>query len=625
MTIAELDFSAGPDFFTPFTPADSTDIIDPIRRTTLPVSIGGREFVLDLKQYVRRSMDVFRQAQDPSKEPGEQSLSIEGIWKRTQFGWQHGTGQEFADDETSDRLRFWDSEGVDVWTRRQITLLNTTQNVHSGTHTLILAAGQYVYVWDGSVLWAAQVTNTTNYDAPSWVDQTDSGGVRSMCTDGDKVYVAQAGGVRQFTVGTPGQTDFCTTIAPDKVWFANGWLLASEGAELHTVSPSGTAALVHTHHSTGFKWVSAVSTPGAIYVMGTNSVGTKTEIYRTTVKDDGSALNVPIFSGDLPDGEKGVALGYYQNTVLIGTDQGFRLAIPGSNGELSIGPLVDIGQVNGFAPWGKFVWLAGPDGLWRIDLAVETDTLVPPYATDLRPTDTPVSCLGVVMTSIGEPYFLNGEVWGKQLDTYVDSGWLQSGWWGMASPERKVVSSGSLRAEPLPGDGTNNCQIDLSIEDDASTIIVIGSLTEPGTRDPGYDWDGQSLDSELIRTKVTLYSSSEDHTETPTVRRATIRIIPAPQAVDEIIAPIVIGDTVQRKGGGPSIAYDTFDTFHFLKSLEDSRQVINYREGQVTYRATIRAVAIEGPEGWAREDRFFNTVVKVRLVTELGVPPTIGD
>jgi hypothetical protein len=620
--LAELDLRLGPDFFTPFTPSTSTDIADPQRRTRLPVSLGGRDYVLDLKQYQRASQNPFRNAQDPTKEPGEQTLSVEGVWKRTQFSWHHGAGQEFADDDGSDRERFWESRHVDVWTKRKACLLPDTDLIYAA-QSMALVAGVTIYVSDGTDVFAAEIANDTALASPTWVDQTPTHGPLDWATDGDHVFYATgATGVYVTDSGTPG--DAVLNVAPlnaDRVWFANGWLLVADGPRLVSVAADGTQTPVYEHQNDSWTWEDVAGAPNAIYALGHDSVGTQSAIFKITVADDGSQLNVPVFAGDLPIGETGKALFYYQARLCIGTDQGARFAAIDSGGSLNVGPVILIGQINDFAAYGRFVYGAGTPGLWRFNIATEIESLVPAYASDLE-SATPQHATVVISTIVGI-LFIDDDLLAPARDRYCAEGTITTGWFGMGSPERKVLSSGSVRAEPLPGDGAgDDATITMEAEDDAGTLAELGVLDTPGTRDPGLEWGGQNLDSEVLRITFTLRATALTQGDTPCLRRMTMRMLIAPVNTEEILAPLLIADKVSIADGKKEhIVVDPFAEFRFLKQLEDSRQVVNYREGQVTYRVTVRGVQIQAPERWTKDRRFFDSVVMVRLVTEQGVPP----
>ena len=100
------------------------------------VAIGGEPFILaptDTNPYQRETAPYRKDQFDNSKEPGEQSLT--GWWIRSQSSFHGGTGIKFYDPTSGESTgyRFADSQGVDVWTKGQVTLLNDVFENHITT------------------------------------------------------------------------------------------------------------------------------------------------------------------------------------------------------------------------------------------------------------------------------------------------------------------------------------------------------------------------------------------------------------------------------------------------------------------------------------------------------------
>lgn len=103
------------------------------------VAIGGEPFILaptDVNPYQRETAPYRKDQFDNSKEPGEQSLT--GWWIRSQSSFHGGTGIKFYDPTSgeSTNYRFADSQGLDVWTKGQVTLLNDVYQNHEVTTAL---------------------------------------------------------------------------------------------------------------------------------------------------------------------------------------------------------------------------------------------------------------------------------------------------------------------------------------------------------------------------------------------------------------------------------------------------------------------------------------------------------
>ena len=87
----------------------------------------------DEQPYRRESAPSKREQIDQTTEPGEQSFT--GWWFRSQSSCHLGAGAKFfepAQDETL-RYRFFDSEGVDVWTKGEVSLLKGVNVRHLTT------------------------------------------------------------------------------------------------------------------------------------------------------------------------------------------------------------------------------------------------------------------------------------------------------------------------------------------------------------------------------------------------------------------------------------------------------------------------------------------------------------
>ena len=87
----------------------------------------------DEQPYRRESAPSKREQIDQTTEPGEQSFT--GWWFRSQSSFHLGAGAKFFEpvqDETL-RYRFFDSEGVDVWTKGQASLLKDVDTSHVTT------------------------------------------------------------------------------------------------------------------------------------------------------------------------------------------------------------------------------------------------------------------------------------------------------------------------------------------------------------------------------------------------------------------------------------------------------------------------------------------------------------
>jgi hypothetical protein len=128
-----------------------------------PVAIGGHYYAIQWDntaigvwgaRFKRVSLPLLRAQADSSNTPGEQSISPEQFWRRSQETWLYGEGQTYLDRASSELRRYHDGLGIDPWTPWQLKLLNDTTNIYSTSNTGIQCevAGTYLYIIDGSNL-----------------------------------------------------------------------------------------------------------------------------------------------------------------------------------------------------------------------------------------------------------------------------------------------------------------------------------------------------------------------------------------------------------------------------------------------------------------------------------------
>ena len=103
-----------------------------------PVGLGGHYYGVQWDKdsigvwgakFKRESLPLLRQQADNSNIPGEQSISPEQFWRRSQDTWLYGEGQTYLDRSTSEIRRYHDGLGIDPWTPWQLKLLNDTTKV----------------------------------------------------------------------------------------------------------------------------------------------------------------------------------------------------------------------------------------------------------------------------------------------------------------------------------------------------------------------------------------------------------------------------------------------------------------------------------------------------------------
>jgi hypothetical protein len=584
----------------------------------LPVSIGARSYLLDLKKYQRRTIPPIRPPQDSSEEPGEQSLSQEGLWRRSQQSWHLGAGQEFFDDPDSakPRARFWTSKGLNPWTKKHLTLLNDTQAKRSSANTnlRVLLVGTRLYVVDGSsIYFIATPADAAWTVAGNLIDSTAGGSaVASITTDGAKVWAAVGTtGIRETVAGTTSAT---TLIAGTYtlVGYVNGRLLAANGNVLFEITRAGSATTIWTHPNPNFLWTVIAAAPNAAYLGGISA--DRTDIYSITTLDATGALAPPVLAASLPDGETLNSIEHYAGILLLATSRGLRLAGVGSNNTLQFGTVVEIPNgVRATEGQGEFVWFSWSNydslstGLGRANLATFTDELVPAYASDLMATTqgtvTSIASFG------GRRYFaVSGAGFYGETTTLVASGTFNTGKIRYGTTEKKAATSLDLRHSALPS-GSN---IGATIIDELGDETLVGFSDLAGSLSPTGPLSMSIQRSEAIQVELTLNRAA---VLGPDLNRWTLYSRVTPVLNDEIIAPLIIHEYVLSEAGeGSRIAYEPLKEYQFLKNLVDTKELQLYQEGSLSWLVYLSELEVQ-PVDWAADNSFFNGTILVRMIT----------
>lgn len=388
------------------------------------VAIGGLPFIYainDARPYIRQTAPFRKDQFDNGQEPGEQSLT--GWWIRSQASFHSGTGIKFYDPAQTDEIghyRFTDSKGVDVWTKGQVTLLNSCIQSHNTTG--VIASNGRAQQYARSIKWnsTSGVLLHDEYD----VDKISSTGtvthfidyltasaepVRAICDDGTNAYWlanATAGGANKLHLYKKPLTGSSASTADETTMFtATGTVISNAVMEyvkerivmavnnsIYELSTTASAlpTPVYTHPSTGYVYTSIAASGPAIYVAGFN--GIQSTIQKFTLNTSGvmPTLTSAITAAELPVGEIVHKIYYYLGYMMIGTNKGVRAAaISEQDGSLNYGPLIveTTQPCYDFAARSKYVWcatsVAGEPGVVRIDLGNEVEPLRFAYANDL--------------------------------------------------------------------------------------------------------------------------------------------------------------------------------------------------------------------------------------------------
>lgn len=566
-----------------------------------PVSLAGHAYLLQWSadaigvwgaKFKRNSLPLLRQQADASNTPGEQSISPEQFWRRSQETWQLGEGQVYLDRASSDLRRYHDSEGLDPWTPWQIKLLNKTELVKSSTNTNLqcITAGNYVYLLDGSsVRWSSDLVNWTTGTPPG-----TPAAPTSITTDGYNVWSARGtSGIYTATAGSSSITNYATyTSSINLVRFVKSRLMAASNGILFNVIKSGslgpTDVLIDLS-ARNFVWVDVVGSPSWIYAAG--YAGDKSLIYKTAIKADGTALDAPIVAGQLPDGEIIHGMGEYLGYILLGTNKGVRFCSSNSDGSLVIGsitPTYDI--VHCFEGQDRFVWFGlsnydNQTGLGRMDLTTFTSPLTPANASDIMADGLTGGTVRTVATFGNRRIFtVDGYgLYAEMLNTPVAEGYLVTGAISYGISDPKVAMFVDIKHEPLNGKITCGIVADQSDEDikiDTQNVIGVSDLA--GSVSPANAFPAGQLKGENFQLIFKLEPAGN---VSPVLNRWTLRSYPAPVRTGQWDVPIQLAPEINV--GDKDWPFDVQSEVDYLTNLFKSQQVFSFQFGNEVYQVVM--------------------------------------
>jgi hypothetical protein len=519
------------------------------------VAIGGMPFIYaisDARPYIRQTAPYRKEQFDNQTEPGEQSLT--GWWLRSQSSFHDGTGITFYDPALipgEGTFQYADSKGVNVWTKGEVTLLNSSTQGHEVTGAIASNARSNQFI--RSIRWnnTDGILLHDEYD----VDKIDTAGTVTHFIDynsgtDDKVYAICDDGVTAYWVtndtGPSGKLEVnkkaltgTSTTSPTVMFTANGItvtnavmefikeriiMCANNGVYEFTSAASSLPTAVYTHPDTSHVYTSITASGPAIYIAGYNGIQSTIQKFTLTTAGAMPTLSSAVVAAELPVGEIVHDIYYYLGYMAIGTSKGIRIAtVNDQDGSITYGPLmVETTQpCYDFAARENFIWCAtgvdGNPGVIRIDLSNELSPLRFAYANDLYYTGVTghqtTSC-GFLGTTDRLAYCTtyassaNGYVYSQSSGALMTSGYITTGYirYNTLEPKnfkrllgRGDFTYGSMTLETVDEDGT---EYDI-VSYDASVPPVEVTTSQPsGSR-------------EYLAYKFILYRDGTDNTKGP--------------------------------------------------------------------------------------------------------------
>ena len=410
------------------------------------------------------------------------------------------------------------------------------------------------------------------------------GDVGSMTSDGYNVWAAFAGhGIHYTNTST---NDFDSYISGSdtftKIKYIKGRLMAAAGNTIYNFISSGSPASgsLFPHGNPQFRWVGFAGGQNHIYAAG--FAGQTSLIYKTTIKTDATALDAPTVAAELPEGEVVTALDSYLGYVLIGTTTGFRFASSDTNGNLVVGPLIEVGQVDAFASQGRFVWFsyknidATSTGIGRMDIGTQITTNQPAWASDLM-----VTAQGAVpsISLYGDrPVFTvtGSGVYCEHATNLVTSGTLETGLYRWGVIDSKLVPKWDMHTEALAG------TVVLSANPNLSGYAVIGTASVPG--ESSFSFNGSESYLYDVEVKLTL-TRAANNTSGPSVNHWMGRAYVAPLRSEIFSVPVLLHKQLSVRG--IDYFFDVEAELAALRALVSDPSVIIYQDGANTYSVIV--------------------------------------
>jgi hypothetical protein len=569
------------------------------------VAIGGMPFIYainDSNPYVRQTAPYRKEQFDNQPEPGEQTLT--GWWIRSQSSFHEGAGITFYDPALipgEGTSRFADSQGVDVWTEGEVTLLNDTVETYSTTNTpSVMSANDgtndCIVFTDGVALkkitMSADTPTTSTY---SLVAAHTNQPIVSITTDGTRYFAACTTALHVGNIGgsTNDDTTYATGTSSVVVRFVKQRLMAGVANAIYelnpNVSPSGSHATTalptatFTHPTSAWVWTSICEGPNAIYYAGKNR--SNSSIFKIGLTTGTTALGFPNLAtpteiAQFPVTEIVNAIDVYLGTyMVICTSKGVRVAAIQDDGSIKYGPIIIEGDFKGIAFRDRFAYVSGlvgtEAGLYRIDLSVELGALLFPFAKDLVATNTTSTAASIAFLGSSDRVAFavaSDGIWIEKDTEKVTSGFIKTGFirYNTLEPKnfkrligRGVFTFGSLSLQTVDSDGST---YDVVSYDSSVPAVEVTTSQPAGAQ-------------EFIAYRFLLTRDATDSSKGPTFKGYQAKATIATPRQRVIRFPVYCFDVETDKYnvmvGYEGRAQDRIDT---LESIEEGGDIVTWQD-----------------------------------------------
>jgi len=526
-----------------------------------------------------------RDSVDQSAEPGESAINPQGLWRRSQSSWHYGSGQIYSDTADAEAYRFRASKGVNVWNRGEISLLPATTQAYSSAQSnlYMTTANGRIYGTEGQT-----VRYTSDWTTFTTVTGTNASNLYSITSDGYNVFFSYADGdIDQTNAGTSAASNYITGIEAGVMAYVRGRLMvAGQGTDSQkiwniTTTPGSSAnnpTALFTHPNVNFNWVGFAGGQNQIYCAGYS--GNKSLIYKTAVKPDGTALDIPTVAAE-------TNIDAYLGFVVIGLTTGLRFCSSDSDGNLVVGPLIETGtSVNAFAAIGQYLYFGWTNydttstGIGRLDIGTQIATNQPAYASDLM-ADVQGTVVDIHEYDNQVVFTVAGYgAYRPHPTNLVASGTLDSGIYRWGVPDTKFIPKWDLRTEPLSG------TVALSVASDSGDFRSVGTQTVEASLESTFDgFESKVFEAEA---RLTLSRSATDSSKGPIVTRWLGRAYAAPLRSQIFSVPLLLHHKLNIRGFEYFMDVDT--ELNYLRDLVENPRVVTYQENASTYSVIVEDV-----------------------------------
>jgi hypothetical protein len=570
------------------------------------MAIAGLPFFIaasDESPYRRVTARYRKEQYDQTREAGEQSLT--GWWFRSQSTFHLGAGIKYFEPAQDESLRFQfaESKGVDVFTKGQATLLNSTVRIlTTASSTVIVGANDgtndCLVTTDGSAL--KKITMST--DTPTASTYTQAGTpstIFDLTTDGIRYWFINTTHVHRGNIGgttSDVETYNASSTTSARIKYIKQRLIATINNKLYELSAThtGGGALPsdhYTHPQSDWTWTTISEGPQAIYVGGYSRKNSS--IYKITL-DLANAnslgfpeLSVPSVVIDLPEGEIINTFDTYLGTyAVLCTNKGVRVGVLGNEGDVSYGPLLFEAECKDVTFKDKFAYVSTKQdtesGLVRIDLSqpVIPNSLVFAYAWDVCAAGETVTADSTAFLGSTDrvAFAVPGDgVWIESSAVKVESGYLQTGFIRYNTLENKLFKLLNPRIDTTDGG------INIKSVDSEDTEYNIGAFSQGATvGEIGIPYPAQA--QEYLAFKFTISRSSTDSTKGPLFTGYQLKSLPAVPRQRIIQYPLFCydheSDNLGVEVGYEGSAYDRLTQLEAVENIGDTIRVEDFRTNE---------------------------------------------